>query len=368
MTRVIRSLPFQPADRPRGCQRGISLIEVMVAVTISLILLAGVTQIFISNRQAYRTQEALNVLQENGRFAVQLIGRSLRMADHWAGVEARDVKKGSFNITGINGCNAAWITDAQEAIRGYDGADTNDGAATNPLPSGCLHDDDYVPHSDILVVRYADLNPIDVDDEADYDNHAAIGTVPSDDLDVGDNANRIFVRTSAGRVAYIFQGSQKNTVLNQLKDEEAAYNYRYAISVFFVRPCSTPKGERCAADDDGGRPIPTLTRLTLRGTTFQQEPLVEGIEQMQLEYGEDTDNDGRADQFRQTAAAVTDWRRVVSVRISLIVRGNQTDPTYADTKTYNMAGGYAYTALEANRHYPRKHFTDLIQIRNRTKS
>lgn len=54
-------------------QRGLTLMEVMVAITISLILLAGVMQIFLGSRQTYRMQDGLARLQENGRFAMDFI-------------------------------------------------------------------------------------------------------------------------------------------------------------------------------------------------------------------------------------------------------------------------------------------------------
>ena len=66
----------------RISQRGLTLVEVMVAITISLILLAGVMQIFISSRQTYRVQDGQARMQENGRFAVQFLTNDIRMAGH----------------------------------------------------------------------------------------------------------------------------------------------------------------------------------------------------------------------------------------------------------------------------------------------
>lgn len=51
-------------------QSGISLIEIMIALVISLILLAGLSQIFISNKQAYRLQESVSYVNNNARFAM----------------------------------------------------------------------------------------------------------------------------------------------------------------------------------------------------------------------------------------------------------------------------------------------------------
>src|SRR3990172_12930451 len=61
-------------------QQGLSLVELMVAISVGLILLAGVLQIFISSKQTYRVNDALARLQENGRYAMYLLSKDIRMA------------------------------------------------------------------------------------------------------------------------------------------------------------------------------------------------------------------------------------------------------------------------------------------------
>ena len=63
-------------------QYGISMVEIMVAVALSLIILAGVMHIFINNKQTYRVQEAFARLQENGRFALNLLAKDIRMTGY----------------------------------------------------------------------------------------------------------------------------------------------------------------------------------------------------------------------------------------------------------------------------------------------
>lgn len=61
-------------------QRGLSLVELMIAITLGLILMTGVTQLFISSKETYQTQQASSRVQETGRLAVELLGRDIRMA------------------------------------------------------------------------------------------------------------------------------------------------------------------------------------------------------------------------------------------------------------------------------------------------
>lgn len=69
-------------------QRGLSLVEILVALTISLFLIAGVIQLFIGSKQTYRFNDAQSRLQENGRFAIDRMAWDIRMAgydpDIWA--------------------------------------------------------------------------------------------------------------------------------------------------------------------------------------------------------------------------------------------------------------------------------------------
>lgn len=69
---------------PRG-QRGLSLLELMIAATLGLVVLAGVSQIFVSTNAASRTQAAIVTLQENGRFASERLKPIGRLAGRMAG-------------------------------------------------------------------------------------------------------------------------------------------------------------------------------------------------------------------------------------------------------------------------------------------
>lgn len=63
-------------------QRGLSLIELLIALLIGLILLLGISQVFLTSRQTFATNNAMSKLQENGRFALEFIARSARQAGY----------------------------------------------------------------------------------------------------------------------------------------------------------------------------------------------------------------------------------------------------------------------------------------------
>lgn len=64
----------------RRRMRGFGLIEIMIAMTLSLFLLAGIYQVFLSNKMTYNTQQALSRLQENARYVMHTLTHDLRMA------------------------------------------------------------------------------------------------------------------------------------------------------------------------------------------------------------------------------------------------------------------------------------------------
>jgi prepilin-type N-terminal cleavage/methylation domain-containing protein len=70
-----------PANRaPR--QRGLSLIELSVALFIGLILSAGVAQVFINSSESQRFQQAMARVQETGRFGLERMARDVRRSGY----------------------------------------------------------------------------------------------------------------------------------------------------------------------------------------------------------------------------------------------------------------------------------------------
>jgi type IV pilus assembly protein PilW len=65
-------------------QRGMSLVELMVAMTIGLIITVVIANLFLGTKETYRTQDDLSRMQENLRFAFGVIGRTVRLAGYRA--------------------------------------------------------------------------------------------------------------------------------------------------------------------------------------------------------------------------------------------------------------------------------------------
>ena len=95
----------------RQYQQGLSLIELMIAITLSIFITAAMITLFVNSKQNYRLNENMSRLQENARFAVSFIARDLRMADYRTCVTAdrrADAIAGT-NDLGVNGSDTVTI-------------------------------------------------------------------------------------------------------------------------------------------------------------------------------------------------------------------------------------------------------------------
>ena len=63
-------------------QLGLSLVELMVAMVLGLLITAGVTQLFLTNRLTANLQQGLASVQEQGRFAVDFLSREMMAAGY----------------------------------------------------------------------------------------------------------------------------------------------------------------------------------------------------------------------------------------------------------------------------------------------
>ena len=117
-------------------------------------------------------------------------------------------------------------------------------------------------------------------------------------------------------------GTPGNSTLNLGRRFSAgAQVFRMRTTTYFIRESANGTG-------------PALWRRV--GLENPQE-LAEGIENMQVLYGEDTDGDQSPNEYR-TADAVTDWTQVVSLQVALLAAGTQDRVADADPRTFNLLG------------------------------
>ena len=143
-----------PGRQPlRGKQSGLSLIELMVALTIGAFLVLGVVTVFIANKSSADLEASLARLQENGRFALDLIADDLYQAQY-LGCNTGDV----FLINMIEDPNAPGFTGTLEGIRAYEKQAGGSWAPDPNLPLAMVTGSDPIRDfardgSDVLAMR-----------------------------------------------------------------------------------------------------------------------------------------------------------------------------------------------------------------------
>jgi type IV pilus assembly protein PilW len=130
-----------------------------------------------------------------------------------------------------------------------------------------------------------------------------------------------------------------------------------------------------STNNGAGQPIPTLKMMELSGGAMVETPLVEGIEEFNVEYGIDTNGDGTTDAYTTDPTVYvcagctpeSNWRNVVTVQLYVLARNTELSPNYKDDKTYTLGrdvAGNPLTKGPFNNGYRRHMYTGLVRIAN----
>ena len=313
----------RPAAQPRH-QYGLSLLEMMIAMTISLFLLVGLAGIFAnsSRTQNELTRTARQI--EDGRFAISLLADDLSLAGYYGYFYSPSAPSAL-----VDPCETADMTVLRNGvslpIQGYN--------APTSTPLSCLAAANFTPGTDVLVVRRADSKT------------TAVGSLAANEVYLQANAD-----TTNGANPVIATGTASNFPLLLKDGATLAPIRKFHVHTYFISPCSVGDGSggACTASSDGGKPIPTLKRMELvvdagGSRVLDTVPLVEGVENMQVDYGIDADGDGTQESWVTAPSTVADWANVMSVRVTLLVRNVEATPGYTDPKTYTLGAAGTIT-------------------------
>ena len=139
--------------------RGVSLIELLVALTIGSLLIIGAVTVYMNSRNTYRTNETAARLQEVARYALDTLEPDVRLAGYWgltgnpiymSNASAPTAPEDAIDATVSNNCGTNFTTNAAVAIEGRDGETTGGAGFDMTCPAV-----DPVDWSDVLVVRRA---------------------------------------------------------------------------------------------------------------------------------------------------------------------------------------------------------------------
>jgi type IV pilus assembly protein PilW len=319
--------------------RGLSLVELMVAITIGAILLGGAVTLFINNRDTYKTTNELSRLQETARYALDMMVKDIRMAGYFGCADRLDTV--SLNIPIAAGDEGSlWdfnLNPAGTVVPPIEGMEAS-AAGTGFQPSGFAvtvgtdgDNGDILAGTDAITLRYiagtmSDVNPANgtLDFQVTGDAISGTDTTITVDSTTGLNLNQVAAITDCGG-SDIFQINAAPTATTvQANDLSRGYN---ATSSPMIAPFVAVRyyiGDN--GRGPGGAVYPALYRAVIQsgGLAEDYQELFEGVEQMQILYGVDDDNDNIPDSYVRAGDAPLDvdanWVNIVSVRLAIVVR------------------------------------------------
>ena len=339
-------MPAMTHLTPTQSQRGFSLIELMVASLIGLILLAAVVRVVMNTSSSHRDIARAGQLLENGRYAMHLLSEEIAHAGFLDQFDALEAPTSEPVIC------ASTLAELEAGIgMPVQGLDAQAGFT---LPS-CIPAGAYLAGTDILVIRRA-------------------STTPATSLD----ANLVYIQ---GRYDELImeQGDPANFTLENPMSGDAIPVRRYRNDIYFISPCSDFSGGSCKDQ------IPTLKRVELGpGLTYSDPPvsLVEGVENLQLYFGVDSEPadkpDGAPDRsasgeiYRASAGAPSTqagrdaWANVMGVQVFLLTRDLEPSLGYSDDKTYVLGPAEHTTphSVGGGGAFKRQVFSSFIRVIN----
>ena len=333
-------------------QLGISMVEVLVALVISLFLLGGIVQVYVGSKGTYGFTDAISRIQENGRFAMDIMAQDLRMAGFW-------------------GCTTYDPTDTENIVNNLD--------VTSPGYDPVVHDfvvrdaiegteNDGLNGSDSITVRGSKPNQTSIRLPYNSPNSNPVHVSISDNVEADD-----IVMVSNCRGADIFQVTSLAASINPLQAAMVHVTGSGSPGNYNPDTCAGVGNSHCLSQTYGSDSSmfelqavvytiavgasgePALWRSE-NGTNVE---LIDGIEELQVLYGVDTDNDNFANQY-VVSTAVVEMDDVIAIRIMLLVRSE--DAFVVEDNQRYVFNGNNITAGDLR---VRQVFTTTIGLRNR---
>lgn len=343
-------------------QRGLSLIELMIALVLSATLLWGVLQIFDTNRNTMRMQTAFARVQESGRFATDLLTKEIRMADYWGcapdegsinnhldptdtdylGSTAKNLyeKIGADGIFGIDNAGAGVTVGARTVLpgtdtltlRGADDACAGTGRMVPSLTAASLHvsQNCQVEEGEIILLSNC--------------QSGELMTVTNVQDGIGGDS---------GKRTIVHNGGVDDTGWVKNKNPPPGLQQQYGADARILKPYE--RTYFVSADGATGEPS-----LFVADTGADAMELVPGIQDMQILYGRDSDGDDVVDRWTPASTNAADMEEALAVKVQLVVASDtgvgaenltvtdldNADTTYTDGKLRKV---YLSTAKVRNR-------------------
>jgi len=313
-------------------QSGFTLVEIMVAMLLSLILGVAIVTVFVNNSHSFSQDDNVMRMQDDARFALQQIAFDLSMAGHYAELLSPSAVTPDTNLTIGMDCGPAGVTNWAFQTQAVTGESLSvigiDNVTSAQVVAGhsCFLADEVAPGTDVVSIkRVAGAEAAALRDGA------------------------VYLRTN-GTVGLLYRQPLTGTPAIPIALPRTEWEYRPAI--YYIRQYAYNLGDN----------IPTLCRKVLGGAgpSMLTECIATGIENLQLEYGIDTSNDGNPNVY-MSAPTLADLQDVVSARIYLLARTTDIDVRHTNQKTFSIGNAPNYTPNDS---FHRRVYSTTVAIQN----
>jgi type IV pilus assembly protein PilW len=325
-------------------QRGLTLVEIMVALVIGLILMAGVIELFVGSKQTYTLHESMSRVQENGRFAIDQLSRDLRMAGHMGCANVPNMTlepSPPATILGPGRVRVALVTtpgsNTWNMQRAINGSHWDGGGWVPALPAGAAA---ALPGSDVFTLRGAG-------------GRRLMLTGKNPGVPAGSGSEPLLIPANSGYRQFdiVMVGECGRAAIFQITNDDASIAAGQLAHDVGVGVPGNATANLGGDFDQNAEILSMSSRTYFIGTGASGEPalfqsindaaaqeLVEGVERMRVSYGVGA----KAPANYQTGDAVDaagSWASVVSIRISLLLRSENNVTDASQAYTYTWDGG-----------------------------
>lgn len=347
--------------------RGVSMIELMVAMVIGLFMVLGATTLYVNSRKTADVDDAAARLQETARFAMDVLETDVRMANYWGlmkdGTSITNKAPASASLSplissssSLNTCSNNFVFDTDNSIA----ADNNNYSFVDISGSCSPEPGNAVTSADTLTIRR--VAAISSGSSSSSSSASSSSTVPATEtLD----PNLIQVCSTPQGASLITGGT---TCPSVAQGNGAIYNLE--VNAYYIDQQSAQSAT-----------LPSLRKKTLiSGPSITDVEIAPGVEDMQVQFGWDSNDSGSAISYVNPGDAVltSTTGQIVAVRIWLLIRAESPDASFTDSTTYEYADraqgngttnnlNTATAATEAyvpNDHYRRILVSRTIFVRN----
>jgi len=341
----MRTLALAPTARRLA--RGLTLIELMVAVAVGAFLMIGAMTVFMQSQTTFRLNQSVARLQENARFALAAIEPDIRMASFY-GLSTRGVRingraktnapnNGALWPGGPAGCGSNWALDLENPVVATNGAYLWPCPPTVGAPE---------PGADTVLIRRVNENPV------------AAGALAN---------NTLYVQNARFEPGQIFAGNAVPAGYTATTSQTNAL----IVRGYYIATQSGQLGLK-------GQTIPSLHRKSLSSNPIGviDEEILAGVEDLQIELGIDTDipdapNRGAVDRYvnaddpilNPASPSYNPNAVILAVRIWLRVRAEDIENGFSDTTEYKYAD-VDFTPTAAEQPFRRLLVSKTIYLRN----